>query len=403
MSGRLDAPRPLIEVARSALAEDGRLSVRGVAAALRETGHVHGDSTVLAVHDALVQEVVGAGPLEPLLCEPGVTDVLVNGPDDVYVDRGRGLERADVRFGGEEDVRRLAQRLAAGAGRRLDDAAPHADLRLADGTRFHAVLAPIARGGTTISLRVPRRGAVSLADLAQSGSMDEATADLLRAVVRQRLAFIVSGGTGSGKTTLLAALLAEVPRDERIVVVEDSAELDPPHPHVVALESRPANVEGAGAVTMRDLVRQSLRMRPDRVVVGEVRGPEVIDMLAALNTGHEGGCATIHANSAADVIARLESLALSAGLPREAAHAQMGAALHVVVHVVRRRDGRRHVAEIGVVDGVVAARDRSDHHADPRGLVHVVPAVVAEPGGGMREGPGAERLAMLLQAREAAA
>ncbi|QWC83701.1 Flp pilus assembly complex ATPase component TadA [Nocardioidaceae bacterium] len=268
------APAPLVEVARAALASgDGDLTVRGVAAALRRTGEVHGDGTVLAVHDALALEVRGAGPLEPLLRLPGVTDVLVNGPDAVYVDRGRGLEPAQVRFADDAEVRRLAQRLAAGAGRRLDDAMPHADLRLRDGTRFHAVLAPVARGGTSISLRVPRRGATSLEDLVTAGSMDAGTAEILRAVVRRRLAFLVSGGTGSGKTTLLAALLGEVPDEERVVVVEDSAELDPPHPHLVALEARPANVEGSGEVTVRDLVRQSLRMRPDRVVVGEVRNP----------------------------------------------------------------------------------------------------------------------------------
>ena len=385
------APRPLVEAARAALAEHGDLSVRRVAEALRGTGQVHGDGTVLAVHDALVREVRGAGPLEPLLQRPGVTDVLVNGPDAVYVDSGRGLERSTISFAGEEEVRRLAQRLAAGAGRRLDDATPHVDLRLRDGTRFHAVLAPIARGGTSISLRVPRRGAVSLEDLARGGSMDAATVELLRAIVHRRLALLVSGGTGSGKTTLLAALLAEVPPQERLVIIEDSAELDPPHPHVVALEARPANVEGAGEITLRDLVRQSLRMRPDRVVVGEVRGVEVVEMLAALNTGHEGGCGTIHANSAADVVARLEALTLTAGLPREAAHSQLASALHVVVHVERRHDGSRRIAEIGVLD---VGADR---------MVQVVPALVIDAQGRAREGAGAARLMALLAARETGA
>ena len=239
--------------------------------------------------------------------------MLVNGAEHVYLDRGPGLELTGVRFPDEESVRRLAQRLAALGGRRLDDATPYVDLRLPDGTRFHAVLAPLARPGTVISLRVPRRQGFTLDELVGHGTLDEATAELLDAIVAARLAFLVSGGTGSGKTTLLAALLARVGPGERLVVVEDASELRPDHPHVVALEGRPANLEGAGAVEVRTLVRQALRMRPDRLVVGEVRGAEIVDLLAALNTGHEGGCGTLHANSAIDVPARVEALALAAG------------------------------------------------------------------------------------------
>ena len=275
-----------------------------------------GDAAVLALHDRLREDVLGAGPLEPLLRLPGVTDVLVNGADAVFVDRGDGLERTEVVFADDAAVRRLAQRLAAAAGRRLDDASPHVDLRLADGTRFHAVLAPIARPGTVISLRVPRRRGFTLDELTDAGTVTTDAARLLRGVVEARLAFVVSGGTGTGKTTLLAALLGLVPADERIVVVEDSSELRPDHPHVVGLESRTANVEGAGEIPMRTLVRQALRMRPDRLVVGEVRGDEVTDLLAAMNTGHEGGCGTVHANSAADVPARFEALAMAAGMSR---------------------------------------------------------------------------------------
>jgi pilus assembly protein CpaF len=366
---------------------DGELTAEAVASALRKEGVPIGDATVLAVHDQLRQEVLGAGPLEPLLRTPGVTDVLVNGTDGVYVDRGRGLERTGVRFPDESAVRRLAQRLAATAGRRLDDAAPYADLRLADGTRFHAVLAPVARPGTVISLRVPRARAFTLGELVEAGTVTEAGARLLRRIVEARLAFLVTGGTGSGKTTLLNSLLGEVDPGHRVVVVEDASELRPDHPHVLALEARPANVEGAGAIPLRVLVRQALRMRPDRLVVGEVRGPEVTDLLTAMNTGHEGGCGTIHANSARDVPARVEALAMAAGLSQAAVHSQLTAALDVVLHLARDQQGRRRLAEVGAV---TRGRD---------GLAMVVPAVAISADGVMREGPGAPALAGLLADR----
>jgi pilus assembly protein CpaF len=343
-----------------------------------------GDATVLAVHEALRRDVVGAGPLEPLLRTDGVTDVLVNGPDEVYLDRGAGLEPTDVRFRDDESVRRLAQRLAALGGRRLDDASPYADSRLPDGTRFHAVLAPVARPGTIVSLRVPRVRGFSLGELVECGTVTDEGARLLRRLVSRRLAFLVSGGTGSGKTTLLASLLSLVSCDERIVLVEDASELRPVHPHVVALEARPANVEGAGVITVRDLVRQALRMRPDRLVVGEVRGGEVVELLAALNTGHEGGCGTIHANSAIDVPARVEALALAAGLGREAAHSQLASAVDVVLHLSRRRDGTRRLAQVAVP------------RRDPAGLVTMLPAVDFA-GEHALPGPGAELLAGRLE------
>jgi pilus assembly protein CpaF len=340
----------LVAAVRDRLAGDGSaLTPHLVAAALREAGRPVGDATVLAVHAALVRDAVGAGPLEPLLRLPGVTDVLVDGPGRVLLDRGRGLEDAGVRFASDDEVRRLAQRLAATAGRRLDDATPYADVRLADGTRLHAVLAPLARTGTALSLRVPRRRVFTLAELTAEDAVSPAGARLLAGIVSARLAFLVSGGTGTGKTTLLAALLSLVEPGERLVLVEDSGELRPDHPHVVALEARPANVEGIGEVTLRTLVRQALRMRPDRLVVGEVRSGEVVDLLAALNTGHEGGCGTLHANSAADVPARIEALALAAGLPRNAAHSQLAAALDVVLHLHRGRDGRRRLEQVAVL------------------------------------------------------
>ncbi|MEG9224992.1 TadA family conjugal transfer-associated ATPase [Aeromicrobium sp. Sec7.5] len=374
----------LVERVRRRLAADAVApSPENVARALRAEPGVLGPDTVLAIVDRVRRDTGGAGALEPLLALPGVTDVLVNGPDAVHVDRGHGLEPADVRFLDEAEVRRLAQRLAALAGRRLDDASPWVDARLPDGTRLHAVLAPIAQPGTVLSLRVPSRLSLGLDDLVAAGSLTAAGADVLRGVVASRAAFMVSGGTGSGKTTLLAALLAEVPAQERLVVVEDAAELRPRHPHVVALEARPPNVEGRGAVDLRDLVRQALRMRPDRLVVGEVRGAEVVDLLAALNTGHEGGCGTIHANSASDVPARFEALALTAGLPREALHAQLAAGLDLVVHVRRDHEGRRSVDHVGVV------------RSGPDRLVDCVPALLLGPGG-LREGPGHDELRAVL-------
>ncbi|MFI8985068.1 TadA family conjugal transfer-associated ATPase [Streptomyces antimycoticus] len=263
-----------------------------VATALREEGRLLGDTEVLGVVEALRSELVGTGPLEPLLAASDVTDVLVTAPDEVWVDRGSGLERTAVTFVDAAAVRRLAQRLAAVAGRRLDDARPWVDARLPDGTRLHAVLPPVAVGSTCLSLRVVRPRAFSLAELEAAGTVPPGGAPLLRAMLDARLSYLISGGTGSGKTTLLSTLLGLVGPRERIVLAEDSAELRPDHPHVVRLETRPANQEGRGQVTLRDLVRQALRMRPDRLVVGEVRGAEVTDLLGALNTGHEGGCGT---------------------------------------------------------------------------------------------------------------
>jgi pilus assembly protein CpaF len=334
---------------RSALVASGTApSPADVARALRDDGVLLGADRLLAEAEQLYGELAGAGPLSALLRDPDVTDVLVTGPDEVWVDRGAGAEPVDVTFVDDDAVRRLAQRLAAACGRRLDDASPYVDARLADGTRVHAVLAPLAVSGTCISLRVPRRRGFTLDDLVAAGSVPEVIAPWVRALVEARMALLVSGGTGTGKTTWLAMLLGLCDPRERLVVVEDSAELLPAHPHVVRLESRPPNIEGVGAVTLRDLVRQSLRMRPDRIVVGEVRGAEIVDLLAALNTGHEGGCATVHANAARDVPARLESLALAAGLDRAALHAQLAAGLDVVVHLVRDRDGRRRWSSMSV-------------------------------------------------------
>jgi len=364
----------LLEQVRRRLAEAGQTpTAASVAAAVAAEQQVLGTQQVLAVVDLLRAETLGAGPLQSLLGVPGVTDVLVNAPDEVYLDRGDGLERQSVSFPDDAAVRRLAQRLAAHAGRRLDDACPWVDARLPDGTRVHAVLAPLARPGTAISLRVPARRRFSLTGLLDAGALDDRSLKLLRRLIAARVAFMVTGGTGSGKTTVLAALLGEVDPRERIVVVEDASELRPDHRHVIGLEARPPNVEGVGQVTVRDLVRQALRMRPDRVVVGEVRGAEVVDLLAALNTGHEGGCGTVHANSPAALPARFEALGVAAGLSRSAVHSQLAAGVHAVVHVARAGRGRA-VSDIAVL---AAADD---------GLVRVVPAWSRRAEADVREG-----------------
>ena len=375
----------LVELVRTALARDpGDLTPHRVAGALRAAGRPVGDATVLEVHEQLRREVVGAGPLEPLLRLAGVTDVLVNGPDQVFLDRGDGLEPAGVRFPDDGAVRRLAQRLASAGGRRLDDAVPFVDTRLPDGTRVHACLSPVARPGTVISLRVPRARGFTLDELVDTGMLGRGAARLLTRIVEARLAFLVSGGTGSGKTTLLASLLSLVDPAERLVLVEDATELRPVHPHVVGLEARPPNVEGAGAIELRTLVRQALRMRPDRLVVGEVRDASVVELLAALNTGHSGGCGTLHANSAADVVARVEALALAAGLSRVATHSQLASAVEAVLHLERGPDGRRRLHEIAVP------------YRGADGLVRLESAVTFDLAGSPVSGPAETRLAERL-------
>ena len=336
-----------------------------VAAAIRaESGGVLGDTEMLSNLRMLETELSGAGILEPLLAAEGTTDVLVTGPGEVWVDDGNGLRRSDIRFPDEAAVRRLAQRLAVAAGRRLDDAQPWVDgqlLGLCTGgfaVRLHAVLPPVAIAGTCLSLRVLRPATQDLAALEAAGAIPAEAGRLLAGIIAARLAFLVSGGTGAGKTTLLAAALGAVDAGERIVCVEDAPELAPAHPHLVRLVARGANVEGAGEITLRQLVRQALRMRPDRIVVGEVRGAEVVDLLAALNTGHDGGAGTVHANSPTEVPARLEALAALGGLDRAALHSQLAAAVQVVVHVSRTTDGRR-LTQIAALrrgdDGLVAA------------------------------------------------
>jgi pilus assembly protein CpaF len=378
----------LIDRVRERLAtESAPLRPHVVADAIRaESGGVLGDTELLSNLRILQTELTGAGILEPLLCANGTTDVLVTAPDAVWIDDGKGLRRTDIRFVDEAAVRRLAQRLALTAGRRLDDAQPWVDGQLTgpgtggSAVRLHAVLPPVAAGGTCLSLRVLRPATQDLAALIAAGAIAPTAAELIDDIIAARLAFLVSGGTGAGKTTLLSAMLNAVSPDERIVCVEDAAELAPPHPHLVRLVARCANVEGVGEVTVRQLVRQALRMRPDRIVVGEVRGAEVVDLLAALNTGHDGGAGTVHANNPAEVPARLEALGALGGLDCAALHSQLAAAVQVLLHVSRDRDGRRHLNEVAVlrrtgerVRAVTvwhADRGLTDEIAGFRGLLH---------------------------------
>lgn len=365
------------------------LTPQRVAEILRRHGRPVSADVVSVVHERILRETVGLGPLQELVDDPDVTDVLVNGPGVVRVDRGHGPQPSHVHLDDEAQVRRLGQRLAALGGRRLDDSAWWCDVRLPDGTRCHVVLAPVARPGTAISLRVPRPRSFSIDELQATGMLTPVSARVVRDVVAGRLGFLVSGGTGTGKTTLLATMLSEVPYGERIVVVEDSSELRPDHPHVVGLEARGENVEGRGAVDLRTLVRQALRMRPDRLVLGEVRGVEVLDLLAAMNTGHEGGCGTLHANAATQVLARIEALAAPAGLSADAVAAQTLAAVDVVLHVARGHDGRRRLAQVAVLG----------RSTDGRAVaVSALEFPSTEPGR-VVEGPGATRLAALLAGR----
>ena len=307
--------------------------------------------------DEVLSSIFGLGPLEELLFLPNLTDILVNRFDDVWIDKGNGLEKTDISFASESAAQEFAKRVATRGHRRLDEAQPFVDIQTDSGLRFHAILPPISPAGITISIRTPLRKPLTLEDMVAAGNLDQETYLALNYVIDSQKNFVVSGGTGSGKTTLLSAMLAKVSASQRIVLIEDTSELSIPHPHVVSVQARLANSEGAGGITMTDLVRQALRMRPDRIVVGEVRGQEVSDLLLALNTGHKGSATTIHADNASSVPTRIEALGLLAGLPREAIHAQMFSAFDVVIQMRSTQDGKRGVAEIAefvkAIDGTV--------------------------------------------------
>jgi pilus assembly protein CpaF len=289
----------------------------------------------------------GLGILEGLLGNSNITDILVNGHKEVWIDQGQGLEQTKLSFLNEESVRSLAQKLALSTGRRLDKSQPYVDAQLTKIIRLHAVLSPIASPGTIISLRIHRPQIMSLSELVLNETLTTTQKEFLTKIIKNNKSFVVCGGTGSGKTTLLNSLLSNVEKSQRILIIEDSRELNPQHPHVVSLEGRPANIEGTGLITLKDLIKQSLRMRADRLIIGEVRGAEVIDWLGALNTGHTGSAGTIHANSIHEVIIRFESLGLMAGLSKEAIHSQLRTALNYVIHIERNSKGKRQVTAIG--------------------------------------------------------
>ncbi len=302
----------------------------------------------------VTDDVLGYGPLQRLLQDASVSEIMVNGPDMIYVERDGKLQRTTVSFADEEHLRRVIERIVSRVGRRIDESSPLVDARLADGSRVNAIIPPLAFNGSSLTIRKFAKDPLDVADLVAFGTMSPQMAELLHACVRARLNIIISGGTGTGKTTLLNVLSSFIPENERIVTIEDAVELQLQQEHVVRLESRPPNIEGKGEVTIRDLVRNSLRMRPDRIVVGECRGGETLDMLQAMNTGHEGSLSTVHANSPRDALSRLETLVLMAGmdLPLRAIREQIASAVDVIVQIGRLSDGTRRVTHVTEVQGM---------------------------------------------------
>ncbi|GGJ61728.1 pilus assembly protein CpaF [Anoxybacillus voinovskiensis] len=306
------------------------------------------------VVDELINDLTGFGPINPLLVDDEVTEIMVNGPYQVYCERNGKLELTNIQFRDEEHVMNVIEKIVAPIGRRIDESSPMVDARLPDGSRVNAIIPPLSLNGPTITIRKFSKDPLQIEDLIRFGTLTEEVALFLEACVKARLNIFVSGGTGSGKTTTLNVLSNFIPDDERIVTIEDAAELQLHQNHVVSLESRPPNIEGKGAVTIRDLVRNSLRMRPDRIVIGEVRGAEALDMLQAMNTGHDGSLATGHSNSPRDMIARLETMVLLAGveLPVKAIREQIAGAIDLIIHQARLKDGSRKIVHITEVQGM---------------------------------------------------
>jgi len=299
-------------------------------------------------------EVLGLGPLEPLLQDSTISDILVNGAHNVYVERKGKLKRTDVQFSDDRHLLNIIDRIVSGVGRRIDESSPMVDARLKDGSRVNVIIPPLALDGPTMSIRRFAVELLSITDLVELGSVSAEVAEVLQAVVKGRLNVLVSGGTGAGKTTLLNILSSFIPEDERIVTIEDSAELQLQQPHVVRLETRPANIEGKGEVSQRELVRNSLRMRPERIIIGEVRGAEALDMLQAMNTGHDGSLTTIHANTPRDALSRVENMVSMTGIsfPTKTLRAQLASAINVVVQVERHEDGKRRITSLQEINGM---------------------------------------------------
>ncbi len=325
-----------------------------VAEALSEMDVVLNSEERTTLNRELYFEVMGLGPLEPLLQDDTVNDILVNGPKQVFIERAGKLELSDVTFRDERHLLRIIDKIVSAVGRRVDESNPYVDARLADGSRFNAMVPPVAVDGSLVSIRKFKKEKLSVSDLVKFGAFSEEMALYLEAAVATRLNVIVSGGTGSGKTTTLNALSSFIGNEERVLTIEDTAELQLQQIHVGRMESRPANMEGKGAVTQRDCLRNALRMRPDRIIVGETRGEEVIDMLQAMNTGHDGSMTTIHANSARDGISRLENMVAMAGIemPLRAVRSQIGSAVHLIVQASRLQDGSRRMVSITEITGM---------------------------------------------------
>ena len=304
--------------------------------------------------EQIIAEILGYGPIQPLLGDPTVNEVMVNGPKEVYVERKGKIERVAVEFLDDDHVLRIIQRIVSPLGRRIDESSPMVDARLPDGSRVNAIIQPLALNGPTITIRKFSKIPLSVSDLMRNGTFDERFVAFMKAAILGRLNIIISGGTGSGKTTTLNLLSGFIPSDERILTIEDAAELQLLQEHVVRLESRPANIEGKGQITIRNLVVNALRMRPDRIVVGEVRSAEALDMLQAMNTGHDGSLTTLHSNGPRDTLRRLETMVLMAGmdLPLRAIREQIASALHLIVHQERLRDGSRHITYVTEVQGM---------------------------------------------------
>jgi len=350
-----DALERLAIALRERLVAEAGDGERDVPARIREVVEREAGLLDAAQREALVARVAersfGLGPLEPLLRDPAVDEIMVNGPRAVFVERAGHVEPADVTFGSAEELGHVIERILAPLGRRVDEASPLADARLPDGSRVNVIIPPLSLDGPILTVRRFRRRGFSAAELVEQGTLTGALRAFLAGAVRGRVNLLISGGTGSGKTTTLNALSAFIPADERIVTIEDAAELRLQQPHVVRLEARPPNLEGRGEVTIRALVRNALRMRPDRIVVGEVRGAEALDMLSAMTTGHDGSLSTIHAGSPEEALRRLETLALMAdvGLPLAAVREQVAGAVDLVVHQARGRDGERRLVEVAEV------------------------------------------------------
>jgi pilus assembly protein CpaF len=334
---------------------EARLQIRAICERLIDEAQAPlGAASRITIIRRIEDEVLGLGPLEPLLCDKTVSDILVNGAQQVYVERRGRLELTDVRFNSDAHLMNIIDRIVSAVGRRIDESSPMVDARLKDGSRVNAIIPPLALDGPSLSIRRFAVELLSIDDLTRLGTLTAELAQVLHAIVRGRLNVLISGGTGAGKTTLLNLLSGFIPETERIVTIEDSAELQLRQPHVVRLETRPPNIEGRGAVSQRDLVRNSLRMRPDRIVIGEVRGAEALDMLQAMNTGHDGSLTTIHANTPRDALARVENMVSMSGIsiPSKALRAQIASALDLIIQVERQEDGRRRVVSVQETNGM---------------------------------------------------